>query len=161
MCLQIHVYVCVLYGFDYVHMHVGDCIIFMCIYPYACVLHVYMLCVCVGAVHMHVYVCDVCVCPVDREDIYKDKADIIKSVGKGRLMECIHSCRLLVSGTNHTGQHLLPGDTVREAVNSRQSSSVELTSVENLPSLLEKINEQFVRVLLGQAEKGDSGHRVC
>lgn len=32
--------------------------------------------------------------------------------------------------------------------------------MENLPSLLEKINEQFVRVLLGQAEKGGSDQSV-
>jgi hypothetical protein len=43
-------------------------------------------------------------------------------------MECIHSRWLLFSRTNHKGQHLLPakGDIIREAANSRQSSSVKL-----------------------------------
>lgn len=78
-------------------------------------------------------------------------------------MEYIHSCWLLFSRTNHRGQHLFPakGDIIRLEADSRQSSSVALTSVENLPSLLEKINEQVCSgAACASHRRGDSGQSV-
>lgn len=78
-------------------------------------------------------------------------------------MECIHSFWLLFSQTNHQGQHLFPakGDIIREEANSRQSSSVALTSMENLPSLLEKINEQVCSgAACASQRRGDSDQSV-